>query len=80
MRQLMHEIAAVAEGLRAAGATEIVAVDAHNGGNHFIPELMVAGVRYLTGMPRPGTFHGLDAAAALQKSRQSCHSGNPLVP
>jgi D-amino peptidase len=50
---LMHDIAAVAEGLIQAGAKEIYASDGHGGGNNFLPELMVSGVHYITGKPRP---------------------------
>ncbi len=60
MELLMGDIAAVAEGLRQGGATEIVVLDGHNGGNNFIPGCMVSGVRYVTGMPRPGSLCGLD--------------------
>lgn len=52
MLLLMGDIAAVAEGLREGGATEIIAVDGHDGGNNFPPAGMVSGVRYLTGLPR----------------------------
>ncbi len=65
MRLLMGDIAAVAEGLRQGGATEIVALDGHNGGNNFIPSCMIPGVQYITGMPR-GThpLYGLDETFA----------------
>jgi len=60
MRLLMGDIAAVAQGLKEAGATEILVLDGHNGGNNFIPDCMAPGVRYITGTPRPGPLSGLD--------------------
>ncbi|MCF7853895.1 MAG: M55 family metallopeptidase [Candidatus Pacebacteria bacterium] len=60
MRLLMGDIAAVAEGLKQGGATEVLVLDGHNGGNNFIPDCMVPGVRYITGLPRPGPLCGLD--------------------
>jgi len=60
VRLLMHDIAAVAEGLKEAGVEEIHVLDGHGGGDHFLPELMVPGVRYITGLPRPGPACGLD--------------------
>ncbi len=64
LRLMMGDIAAVADGLRQGGATEILVLDGHNGGNLFIPELMVPGVRYATGTPRPGPLYGLDESFA----------------
>lgn len=64
MSQLMNEIAAVAEGLRAGGADEITVIDGHNGGNNFIPELMVAGVNYITGSGRPRPLACFDESFA----------------
>ena len=59
-RLLMGDIAAVAEGFKEAGVEEILAMDGHGGGHSFVPELMVPGVRYITGK-RPGKgFYGLD--------------------
>lgn len=61
MRLLMGDIAAVCEGLKQAGAKEIYVLDGHDGGNNFIPELMIPGVRYITGYPRQGrVLYGLD--------------------
>ncbi|MCM8818593.1 MAG: M55 family metallopeptidase [Candidatus Omnitrophica bacterium] len=60
MKLLMGDIAAVAEGLKEAGVKEIYVLDGHNGGNNFIPELMVQGVKYITGYPRPGILYGFD--------------------
>lgn len=59
MEYLMGDIAAVVRGLRDAGATEILVVDGHGGGNNFIPQLMEPGAKYLTGIPRPANC-GLD--------------------
>ena len=64
MRLLMGDAAAVAEGLKQAGATEILVLDGHDGGNNFIPECMVSGVRYITGYPRGGVLTGLDETFA----------------
>lgn len=64
MHLLMGDVAAVAEGLRQAGATEIVVLDGHNGGNNFPPADMAPGVRYITGLPRPGPLCGLDESFA----------------
>ena len=61
LRLLMGDIAAVAAGLRQAGATDILVQDGHSGGNHFIPECMVSGVRYITGERRQ-VYWGLDAS------------------
>ena len=64
LRLLMGDIAAVAEGLRQGGATEILVLDGHDGGNNFIPECMVAGVQYITGRPRPALLQELDRSCA----------------
>jgi len=48
----MGDLAAVVRGLRDGGATEILVVDGH-GNQAMIPELMVAGAKYITGLPRP---------------------------
>lgn len=61
MKLLMGDIAAVCEGLKEAGVKEIYVLDGHNGGNNFIPELMIHGVYYITGFPRQGqVLYGLD--------------------
>jgi len=61
MKLLMGDIAAVCEGLKEAGVDEIYVLDGHNGGNNFIPELMIPGVRYITGWPRQGkVLYGFD--------------------
>jgi D-amino peptidase len=49
----MDDLAAVINGLRDAGVSEIVVLDGH-GTQAIIPHLMVAGARYITGRPRPG--------------------------
>ena len=64
MRLLMGDITAVVAGLRQAGATEIMVLDGHDGGNNFLPEEMVAGARYVTGKPRPWGLYGLDRSFA----------------
>ena len=48
----MGDLAAVIRGLRDGGATEILVIDGH-GNQAMIPELMVAGAKYVTGLPRP---------------------------
>jgi len=48
----MGDLAAVVSGLRDGGATEILVVDGH-GNQAMIPDLMVAGAKYVTGLPRP---------------------------
>ncbi len=60
MKLLMADVSAVCEGLKQAGVDEIYVLDGHDGGNNFIPEFMMPGVRYITGWPRGGTFFGLD--------------------
>jgi len=60
MELLMGDIAAVAEGLKQGGASEVFVIDGHDGGNNFIPGCMVSGVRYITGVPRPKPLCGLD--------------------
>ena len=53
------DIAALVRGLRAAGASRIVVLDGHRGGDNFIPHLMEPGATYITGMPRKPA-EGLD--------------------
>ncbi len=54
----MGDLAAVVRGLRDGGATEILVLDGH-GNQAMIPDLMVAGAKYITGLPRPqnGTWN-----------------------
>ncbi len=59
----MGDLAAVVRGLRAGGATEILVLDGH-GNQALIPELMAPGAHYITGLPRPGHFPGLDQTYA----------------
>ena len=59
----MDDLAAVISGLQDGGATEILVVDGH-GNQCVIPHMMVPGVKYLTGVPRPSTYWGLDASFA----------------
>jgi D-amino peptidase len=49
----MGDVAAVVQGLRDGGATEVVVLDGH-GNQAVIPHLMVKGAKYITGRPRPG--------------------------
>lgn len=55
----MGDLAAVVRGLRAGGATEIIVLDGH-GNQAVLPELMVPGAKYITGLPRPQVFPFLD--------------------
>lgn len=55
----MGDLAAVVRGLRAGGATEIIVLDGH-GNQAVLPELMVPGAKYITGLPRPQVFPLLD--------------------
>jgi D-amino peptidase len=59
----MGDLAAVVRGLRDGGATEIVVLDGH-GNQAVLPEFMAPGAKYITGLPRPGRFPGLDATFA----------------
>ena len=60
---LMGDIAAVVRGLREAGVEEILVLDGH-GLQAFVPHLMEAGAKYITGKPRPGVLWGLDETSA----------------
>lgn len=64
VRLMMGDIAAVAEGLRAGGATEVHVLDCHGGGVNFLPDGMVPGVRYITGRQRGAVAWGLDSSFA----------------
>jgi len=57
----MGDLAAVINGLRDGGATEVVVLDGH-GSQAVIPHLMDPGATYITGKPRPGAGNltGLD--------------------
>ncbi len=59
----MGDLAAVVRGLRAGGASEVVVLDGH-GNQALLPELMAPGAKYITGLPRPEHFPGLDATCA----------------
>ncbi|HRU05444.1 MAG TPA: M55 family metallopeptidase [Candidatus Brocadiia bacterium] len=63
-RYLMLDIAAVAQGLKDCGATEIYVLDGHGRGCNFLADHMVPGVRYITGYPRPRPFPLLDKTFA----------------
>ena len=56
---MMGDIAALVRGLRDGGASDILVLDSHGGGDNFIAHLMEPGARYITGSPRPG-FAGMD--------------------
>jgi len=49
----MGDLAAVVNGLKDGGATDIVILDGH-GSQAVLPHMMVPGARYITGKPRPG--------------------------
>jgi D-amino peptidase len=49
----MGDLAAVVQGLRDGGATDVVILDGH-GNQAVIPHLMEPGASYITGIPRPG--------------------------
>jgi D-amino peptidase len=49
----MGDLDAVIQGLRDAGATEVVVLDGH-GNQAVVPHLMAPGATYITGRPRPG--------------------------
>jgi len=59
----MDDLSAVVRGLRDGGATEILVVDGH-GNQCVIPHMMEPGIRYVTGVPRPGAMWGLDSTFA----------------
>jgi len=56
----MGDLAAVVRGLRDGGATDVVVLDGH-GNQAVIPHLMAPGAKYITGLPRPEMFPGLDS-------------------
>ena len=60
-RYLMDDIAAVVRGLRDAGVEKIVILDGH-GSQTFIPDAMVRGATYITGLPRGEIVGGLDGS------------------
>lgn len=49
----MGDLAAVVRGLRDGGATEVIVLDGH-GTQAVLPQLMVPGAKYITGLPRYG--------------------------
>jgi D-amino peptidase len=61
----MGDLAAVIQGLRDGGATEVIVLDGH-GTQAVLPHLMVPGAKYITGIPRPGpgNLSGLDSSFA----------------
>lgn len=70
-RLLMEDINAAVAGCMDGGADEIVVTDGHGGGYNFVPEMMHAHARYLTGKGRPPMsqreqiYEGFDAAILL---------------
>ena len=62
-RYLMDDIAAVVRGLREAGVQKIIILDGH-GNQAFIPDYMVPGATYITGLPRGEVEPGLDASCS----------------
>ncbi len=59
----MDDLSAVIHGLLDGGATEILVLDGH-GNQCVIPHMMEAGIKYVTGIPRPGPMWGLDDSFA----------------
>ena len=55
----MDDLSAVIRGLQDGGATEILVLDGH-GNQCVIPHMMEEGIKYITGVPRPGPMYGLD--------------------
>lgn len=55
----MDDLSAVIRGLQDGGATEILVLDGH-GNQCVIPHMMEEGIKYITGVPRPGPLYGLD--------------------
>ncbi len=59
----MDDLSAVIRGLKDGGATEILVIDGH-GNQCVIPHMMETGVKYVTGIPRPSVYWGLDSSFA----------------
>ncbi len=59
----MDDLSAVIRGLQDGGATEILVLDGH-GNQCVIPHMMEEGIKYITGVPRPGPLYGLDDSYA----------------
>ena len=57
----MDDLSAVIRGLKDGGATEILVIDGH-GNQCVIPHMMEPGVKYITGVPRPSVYWGLDSS------------------
>ena len=57
----MDDLSAVIRGLKDGGATEILVIDGH-GNQCVIPHMMDEGVKYVTGVPRPSVYWGLDSS------------------
>jgi D-amino peptidase len=63
----MGDLAAVVRGLRDGGATEIVIIDQH-GNKAFIPDLMVPGAKYVTGLDMPPYWKSSETSWGLNSS------------
>ncbi len=59
----MDDLSAVIRGLKDGGATEILVIDGH-GNQCVIPHLMEPGVKYVSGIPRPSVYWGLNDSFA----------------
>jgi D-amino peptidase len=60
-KYFMDDLSAVVRGLKDGGATEILVIDGH-GNQCIIPHMMESGVKYVTGVPRPGVYWGMDSS------------------
>jgi D-amino peptidase len=60
-RLLMGDVNAAVDGAINGGASDIVVNDLHGSGFNFVPELLHAGARYMTGGPSPCRHYALDA-------------------
>lgn len=58
-RLLTGEVNAAAEGLFAAGVSEVVVNDCHGAGRTILPELLISGIHIARGVPRPYLLLGL---------------------
>jgi D-amino peptidase len=63
----MGDLAEVIRGLRDGGATEIVVIDAH-GNRALIPDMMIPGAKYVTGLSMPDYWKADDASWGLNRT------------